>query len=416
MQDFLNIPSDSHFPLQNLPYGVFSQGDGKKCIGVALGDEALNLSLLEREGLLDTNCFDSEDLRLFISQGRAYWLSAREKILQILQDRESPLHKFPQIAETALVSQKNIDVELPVSIGDYTDFYSSKEHARNVGSMFRGPENPLLPNWSHLPVAYHGRSSSIVVSGTPVRRPWGQLKEREDADPIFAPSKKLDFELEFGCIIGKDSELGEAIPIEEAHEYIFGFVIVNDWSARDIQKWEYVPLGPFLGKNFATSISPWIVTLDALKDFRCPGPTQEPEPLPYLQSKEEWNFDIELEVSFRTEESEKSTIISRVNTKELYWNICQQIAHHSSNGCRLRVGDLLASGTISGSEKESFGSLLELSWNGTEEIELSDGQKRTFLQDGDEISLSGFAQGDKYRIGFGEVSGKILPAKAGDSS
>jgi fumarylacetoacetase len=300
-------------------------------------------------------------------------------------------------------------MHLPVAVGDYTDFYSSKQHATNVGSIFRDKNNPLLPNWLHLPVAYHGRASSLVVSGTPIRRPYGQIKLPGEAAPRFGPSGELDFELEVGYFIGKGNALGEPIPIRDAHQHLFGFVLVNDWSARDVQRWEYVPLGPFLAKNFSTSISPWVVPFAALQPFRVPGPKQDPTPLPYLICTEDAAYDINLEVKLQTGAMTEACIVSRTNFKEMYWSTSQQLAHHTVTGCNLRTGDLLASGTLSGNEKGSYGSLLELTWAGQEPLQLPNGEQRSFLEDGDTVILTGYAQGDGYRIGLGEVRGTILP-------
>jgi len=305
-----------------------------------------------------------------------------------------------------------VELLLPVQVGDYTDFYSSREHATNVGTMFRDPANALLPNWLHLPVGYHGRASSIVVSGTPVRRPLGQTKADDAKVPSFGPSRLLDFELEMAFVIGKSTELGERITTAEAEEYIFGMVLFNDWSARDIQKWEYVPLGPFLGKSFASSISPWVVTLDALDYFRIPGPVQEPAVLPYLSYEGNKSYDINLEVALQPDGGQETTIC-RSNFKYMYWNMCQQLAHHTVNGCNVNVGDMCASGTISGTEPSSFGSMLELSWRGTKPLKLADGSERKFLQDGDTVTLRGFGQKDGLRIGFGASTGKVLPAIEG---
>jgi fumarylacetoacetase len=302
-------------------------------------------------------------------------------------------------------------MHLPVTIGDYTDFYSSKQHAENIGKMFRDPSNPLLPNWLYIPVAYHGRASSVVVSGTPVRRPCGQIKAADAPAPVFGPSRMLDIELELGVIVGAENELGTPIPITEAHQYAFGMVLLNDWSARDIQRWEYEPLGPFLGKNFATSISPWVVPMAALEEFRVPLPVQEPPPLPYLQGAAAWGYDIELEIGLTTSQSLQETRIARSNFRTMYWSIAQQIAHHSSNGCNLKRGDLLGSGTVSGSDPGTYGSLLELTWRGTQPLTLASGEQRTFLQDGDTVQLRGYARGNGgYTVGFGEVTGTVLPS------
>jgi fumarylacetoacetase len=308
------------------------------------------------------------------------------------------------------LQQSDVKMLLPVRIPNYTDFYSSREHATNVGIMMRGKDNALMPNWLHLPVAYHGRASSIVVSGTDVRRPCGQMKA-DDADaPTFGPSRSLDFELELGLLIGQGNELGQPISTAKAAEHVFGMVLVNDWSARDIQKWEYQPLGPFLAKNFATSISPWVVTLDALEPFRIAGPKQDPEPLPYLRCTGDWAYDIHLEITLQSAKMAEPVRISATNSKHLYWNLCQQIAHHTSGGCNLQTGDLLASGTISGPTPDSLGSMLELAWKGTRPIALPGGETRSFLQDGDRVTMTGWCQGDGYRIGFGEVTGRVLPA------
>jgi len=300
-------------------------------------------------------------------------------------------------------------MHLPIHIGDYTDFYSSIEHATNVGKMFRDPENALLPNWKHIPVGYHGRASSIVVSGTPIKRPKGQVMPKDATEPVFKPSGRLDFELEMGFVTGKNTQLGSSVSTKEAEDYIFGLVLFNDWSARDIQKWEYVPLGPFLGKSFGSSISPWIVTLEALEPFKIAGPKQDPKVLPYLKYTGKSNYDIQLEVGLQPEKSEESTV-STSNLKYMYWNMRQQLAHHTINGCNINVGDVMASGTISGKDESSYGSMLEISWGGTKPITLKDGSKRTFIEDNDTVIMRGFAQKDGIKVGFGEVSGKILPS------
>jgi len=300
---------------------------------------------------------------------------------------------------------------MPVEIGDYTDFYSSKEHATNVGIMFRGKDNALMPNWLHIPIAYHGRASSIVVSGTDVIRPKGQTKPAGSEEPVFGLTKLLDFELEMGFFIGQGNPLGEPIPIDKTYDHIFGMVLVNDWSARDIQTWEYQPLGPFLAKNFATSISPWVVTMEALEPFKVSGPNQEPAPMEYLQSKCNWAYNIALDVAIETPGLQEPFIISQTNFKYMYWNICQQLAHHTVNGCNTKTGDMMASGTISGPAKDSYGSMLELTWRGENPIKLPNGEERKFLHDGDTLTISGYCQGDGYRVGFGKVTGKILPSK-----
>jgi fumarylacetoacetase len=360
--------------------------------------------------LIHGDFFQNETLNRFISSGRKEWQRVRSRVQDLLDAENPTLRDASQLRQEVLIPYHDVSMVLPVAIGDYTDFYSSREHATNVGSMFRDPNNALLPNWLHVPIAYHGRASSVVISGTNIRRPCGQTKPESKTLPSFGPCRLMDFELELGVIIGQENPLGEPIPIERAHEYIFGMVLVNDWSARDIQTWEYVPLGPFLAKNLGTSISPWIVPFDALQEFRVPGPRQDPEPLPYLRTNGDWAFNIELEVSLGTPSMAPGTPIVRTNFRTMYWNVCQQIAHHTSNGCNLKIGDLLASGTISGSTPDSFGSLLELTWKGTKPLRLSSGEERTFLRDGDTVSMRGWAQGLGYTIGFGEVVGTVLPA------
>jgi fumarylacetoacetase len=333
-------------------------------------------------------------------------------ISNLLSADEASLQDNEGLKERVITPMRDVEMIMPVNIGDYTDFYSSEPHATNVGTMFRGAENALKPNWKHLPVGYHGRASSVVISGTDVHRPKGQiLPTGSNNTPIFDACKLLDFELEMGFVTGPGNPLGEPIPVNKAHEHIFGMMLVNDWSARDIQKWEYVPLGPFLAKNWATSVSPWIVTLAALEPFRIQGPEQNPEPLPYLRSKDKWTFDINLDVFLQGEKMDKPHKICASNAKNLYWNICQQLAHQTITGCNVQAGDLYASGTISGESEDSYGSMLELSWKGEKPLKLSNGEERTFLQDGDCVTMTGYADTDGYRIGFGEVTGKILPAK-----
>jgi fumarylacetoacetase len=417
LRSFIPISADSHFPIQNLPYGVFRRRSNKEArIGVAIGDMVLDLNLLQQSHLFDVPSlqggavFRSANLNDFLALGRPAWGEARSLISRLLRDSEPTLRDNAPLRNQALSPMSEVVMLLPVVIGDYTDFYSSREHATNVGIMFRGPENPLLPNWLHLPVAYHGRASSIVVSGTDLRRPKGQAKPPDAPAPTFGPSRSLDFELEMGFFIGTGNELGRPIPIAEAPEHIFGMVLVNDWSARDIQAWEYQPLGPFLGKSFGTSISPWVVTMEALEPFRTPGPVQEPTPLPYLQTMGNWAYDIHLEVFLQGARMDRPQRICVSNLRHMYWNICQQLAHHASNGCNLRTGDLLATGTISGPTPDSYGSLLELTWRGTRPLLFPGGEQRAFLQDGDKVTMTGWCQGNGYLVGFGEVTGTILPA------
>ncbi|HXG09879.1 MAG TPA: fumarylacetoacetase [Gemmataceae bacterium] len=417
LRSFVPVPPESHFPIQNLPYGVFRRrSGGPPRIGVAIGEHVLDLAVLQEHGLLQGaslghgQVFQETTLNAFMALGRSAWTEARAIISRLLRADEPTLRDNAALRERALVPMAEVEMQLPAAIGDYTDFYSSRYHATNAGIMMRGPENPLTPNWLHLPIAYHGRASSVVPSGTDLHRPLGQTKADNAPAPTFGPSRALDFELEMGFFIGPGNELGRPIPIAEAAEHIFGLVLLNDWSARDIQKWEAQPLGPFLAKNFATSISPWVVTLDALEPFRTAGPTQDPEPLPYLRIAGNWAFDIHLEVTLQGERMDRPHVICRSNFKHLYWNMCQQLAHHTSNGCNLRPGDLLASGTISGPTPDSLGCLLELSWRGTRPLDFPNGEKRAFLHDGDRVTMTGWCQGDGYRVGFGEVTGKVLPA------
>ncbi len=419
LRSFIPVASDCHFPIQNLPYGVFRRrGEEHFRVGIAIGDQILDLSVIEQRGFFNdtalegNNVFSDSSLNRFMAQGRDVWHEVRQCITRLLSEDEPALHDDDELCRQVLVNTAEVEMKLPVEIGDYTDFYSSREHAQNVGTMFRGAENALMPNYLWLPVAYHGRASSVMISGTDLHRPIGQTKADDAEAPTTRPSRLVDFELEMGFFIGPETKLGKSIPIENARDHIFGMVLVNDWSARDIQKWEYVPLGPFLGKNFGTSISPWVVTMDALEPFRCSGPAQDPPPLEYLTSNDEAQaLDINLEVSLQIDDADKSDVICRSNFKYLYWSMDQQLAHHTINGCNVRTGDLLASGTISGPTPESYGSMLELCWRGEKPIKLSHGLTRTFIQDGDRITMTGWCQGDGYRIGFGEVTGKILPAR-----
>ncbi len=419
LRSFVPVTAESHFPIQNLPYGAFQRrAGGDPRIGVAIGDRVLDLAVLAEHGLLAAplldgrSVFQQPTLNGFLALGRPAWRAARAAITRLLRHDEPTLRDHRSLRDQALVPMAEVEMLLPAQIGDYTDFYSSREHASNVGSMLRGPDNALMPNWLHLPVAYHGRASSVVVSGTDLHRPLGQTKADTTSVPSFGPSRSVDFELEMGYFIGPGNPLGQPIPIQTASEHIFGLILVNDWSARDIQKWEYVPLGPFLAKNFGTSISPWVVPLEALEPFRTAGPVQDPQPLPYLQLPGNWAYDIHLEVALQSARMDQSYRIATSNFKYLYWNMCQQLAHHTVNGCNLRPGDLLASGTISGPTPDSYGSLLELAWKGTKPLTFPNGEQRSFLQDGDCITLTGWCQGKGYRIGFGEVTGRIRPAQA----
>lgn len=405
MTHWLNIPADTDFSIHNLPFGIFSVGKNSPRVGVRIGDYVIDLEQLRKFGLLAVprNVCNQANMNAFINLGKNKTSAIRLQLQEWLQQENSPLKRYFNQAFHPITSVK---MHLPVKVGDYTDFYSSLEHATNVGKMFR-PDNPLVANWKHVPIAYHGRASSIVVSGTPVIRPKGQIKPADSPAPVFSPTKEMDFEVEIGAIIGKNSVLGQSISTAEAESYVFGLVLFNDWSARDIQRWEYQPLGPFLGKNFASSVSPWVVTLDALAHFRTETPQQDPEPLPYLAFEGKRNFDIELEVSLIPQDKQAYTI-SRTNFKYMYWNIAQQIAHHTINGCNLKIGDILASGTISGQKPDSYGSMLELSLGGKQPIALDSDTQRAFLEDGDTLIITGFCQKDGIRLGFGEVSGKIV--------
>jgi len=412
LTSWVDVPPHSDFTIYNLPYGIFSTSERGDRPGIAIGEQILDLRELAPTGLLDQlgiplGVFKKEKLNDFISLGKPAWTKLRARITELLSEGNEELKPY---AKRVLVPQAEAELKMPVHIGDYTDFYSSKEHATNVGSMFRDPDNALLPNWKHLPVGYHGRASSIVISGTPVHRPMGQTKPADAEKPVFGPSRLLDFELEMAFIVGQQTQLGERIPVDKAEDYIFGMVLFNDWSARDIQKWEYVPLGPFLAKSFASSISPWIVTLDALDPFRIDNYPQDEQVLPYLKDKGNHRFDLNLEVALQPDGGQETTL-ARTNFKYMYWNICQQLAHHTVNGCNVNVGDMCASGTISGPTPDSYGSMLELSWRGQKPIKLLDGSERKFLQDNDTVIMRGFGEKGDIRVGFGEVRSKVLPAK-----
>ncbi|MDP9100303.1 MAG: fumarylacetoacetase [Verrucomicrobiota bacterium] len=415
MKSFIDVEPDSHFPIQNLPFGVFSPAGGKPRIGVAIGEFVLDLAVLEERGHFLTPefqggaIFSAAALNSFLALGRPAWRKARE-VIQHLLDSETPtLRDDAALRARTFHARKDVTMHLPAQIGDYTDFYSSYHHAHNVGTMLRGPENALMPNWKWLPVAYHGRASSIVVSGTDVRRPHGQTKPPDATAPTFGQSRSFDFELETAFFIGPGNALGDPIPIERAADHIFGLVLMNDWSARDVQAWEYQPLGPFLAKNFCTSISPWVVTLEALEPFRKPLPTQDPEPLPYLRAPNDFSYDIQLEAHLQTKTLAAPHVITRTNFQNLYWSLAQQLAHHAANGCNLQPGDLLASGTISGPTEESRGCMLELTWRGANPLTLPNGETRKWLEDGDRLTITGWAQAADHRIGFGEVTGRVLP-------
>merc|ERR1719206_368719 len=388
LSSWVPVPANSHFPIQNIPFGVFEKADGSTHIGTRIGDHVLDLFAVSQLGLFRAlpdkgACFKQPTLNHFMSLDRAVWTQARRTIQALLTNgaaHQSAISK-------CLIPINEVRMQLPCTIGDYTDFYSSRNHATNVGIMFRGKENALKPNWLHLPVGYHGRASSVVVSGTPVRRPCGQLKadiNDRTVPPSFGPCKRLDIELEVGFFYGgKSNRIGNPIRIRDAYDHIFGMVLLNDWSARDIQKWEYIPLGPFNAKNFQTTISPWIVTMDALRPCRLALSTQEPKLLPYLVDANDFVLDVDLEVSLQT----KAEVISRANSKFLYYSAQQPLSHHTITGCPFKAGDLLGSGTISGVDKRALGSLLEMSWSGKEPLKMADGTERSFLEDGDKIVL-----------------------------
>jgi fumarylacetoacetase len=415
-KSFIEVAPQSHFSIQNLPFGVFRPKQGPPRVGVAIGDLIVDLSVLEELGhfrspeFLDRHIFSEESLNAFLALGRPAWRKAREIIQHLLSAETATLRDDPRLRARVFRAQKDVVMQLPARIGDYTDFYSSYHHAHNVGTMLRGPENALMPNWKWLPVAYHGRASSIVISGTDVRRPRGQIKPPDSPAPVFGSTKSLDYELEMAFLIGPGNSLGKPVPIDRAIDHIFGFVLMNDWSARDIQAWEYQPLGPFLAKNFCTSISPWVVMLEALEPFRKPLPRQDLEPLPYLRQKDDFTFDIHLEAQLKTSSMDAPHTITQTNFQNLYWSIAQQLAHHTVNGCNLQPGDLLASGTISGPTEESRGCMLELTWRGANPLKLPNGETRKWLEDGDTLSITGYCNGGGYRVGFGELSGQILPA------
>lgn len=406
----IKVSDNSDFSIHNIPFGIFSTDSKASRVGAAIGDQVIDLLAVAEGGHfsdlgVSKEVFHNKYLNDFIAEGKSKTRAVRKRIQKLLADENSPLKEMNGVFE----KMSAVQMHLPISIGDYTDFYSSIEHATNVGKMFRDPENALLPNWKHLPVGYHGRASSIVVSGTPIIRPKGQVMPKGAANPIYSASRRVDFELETAFIIGKNSQMGRSISTAESEDYIFGKVLFNDWSARDIQKWEYVPLGPFLGKSFASSISPWVVTLEALEPFKVAGPHQNPEVLPYLKYTGNKNYDINLEASLTPDAGEEN-IMCKTNFKYMYWNMSQQLAHHTVNGCNVKVGDMMASGTISGKDEHSYGSMLEISWSGSKPISLTDGSTRTFIEDGDKITLRGHAEKDGIRVGFGKLEGKILPA------
>lgn len=419
LTSFIDIATDSDFSIHNLPYGIFSETtEGKRRAGVAIGEHVLDLAVLKAEGLLSLDggkYFDQPTLNAFIDSGRDNWTKARKTIQTLLSSDNDTLRDNQDLQKKALFKQADVTMHLPVQVPGFTDFYSSKEHATNVGTMFRDPSNALLPNWTEMPVGYNGRASTVIVSGTDVIRPSGQLKPNADDRPIFSPCKRLDFELETAFVVGKNNNIGQPIAVDDANDHIFGMVLLNDWSARDIQKWEYVPLGPFNAKTFASEVSPWIVTMDALAPFKTPCPTQEPKPLAYLAEKDNNNsYDITLSVEILPENADSATVVCETNFKYMYWSMAQQLTHHTITGCKVEVGDMMGSGTISGSTPDSYGSMLEIAWNATKPVTLKGGETRSFIEDGDTVIMKGYSEKDGIRVGFGEVRGKILPALSFD--
>ena len=418
LRSWLELPKQTDFPLQNLPFGVFSTSDASEArVGMALGDFVIDTVVLFDAGLLsgitglNRGHLLSASLNSLMQAGAPVWRSLRCRVAELFTQGNSTIAENADLQAKALRKQSNVRMHMPVRVSNYVDFYSSLEHATNVGSMFRDPQNPLLPNWLHIPIGYNGRSSSVIPSGQSIVRPSGQLKNDTEPAPMFAPSKQLDFELEMAFITGQSTQLGHPIDISRTDAHIFGMTLLNDWSARDIQKWEYVPLGPFLGKTFATSISPWIVTLDALQPFRVQGPEPKVPVLPYLQSHEPQAYDINLEVWLKSAKMSEAFRICKTNFKHMYWSMAQQLAHMTSNGTNIDVGDVYGSGTISGPTPDSYGSMLELCWKGTKPISLPDGTQRKFIEDGDTIIMTGWAEKDGLRIGFGEVRTEVLPAR-----
>jgi fumarylacetoacetase len=413
---WIEVPADSDFPIQNIPFGVFKTANKSPRVATIIGNTVIDLQELAERGFFDAlgvdkAVFAQKYINDFMALGKKVTLAVRDRIAELFDANHPELRDGIAGTDGLLHDANTVEMLMPVQVGDYTDFYSSREHATNVGTMFRDPENALLPNWLHLPVGYHGRASSIVVSGTPIHRPKGQQKPNPEEPPVYGPCKLLDFELEVAFVIGKSTELGDSVSTADAEDYIFGLQLFNDWSARDIQKWEYVPLGPFLAKNFASTVSPWVVTLEALEGARVKSPKQDPEVLPYLKYEGDRNYDLNLEVAIKPENSEEK-VVCESNFKYMYWTMVQQLAHHTVSGCNINVGDICASGTISGKDETSYGSMLEISWRGTKPVPMPDGSERKFILDGDTVIMRGHAlTKDGVRIGFGNCEGKILPAK-----
>lgn len=415
LKTWIDVPQNSDFPIQNLPFGIVEIEKGKPVVATRIGDTVIDIKALHVLGYLENLPFEASDfdslyLNSMMKKGKKAVRDLRNRLSKLFDLNYQDLQKNTQHVEQILSPISSVNMCMPVQIGDYTDFYSSREHATNVGTMFRDPNNALLPNWLWIPVGYHGRASSVIISGEPIYRPKGQIKPDPEKDPIYAPCQRLDFELETAFITFDGKPLGDSISTQEAEDFIFGMALFNDWSARDIQTWEYVPLGPFLAKNFASSLSPWIVTLDALQPFKVDGPLQSPEVLSYLKFEGQLSYDINLEVFIQPENSSETKICTS-NFKFMYWNMAQQLAHHTVNGCNIRCGDLMGSGTISGPTPDSYGSMLELAWKGTKPMKMNDGSERKFINDNDTVIMRGYSEKEGVRIGFGEVVSKVLPAK-----
>jgi fumarylacetoacetase len=413
LSSWINVPKDSDFPIQNIPFGIFKTSNKSPRMATIIGDTVIDLQAMAEMGYFNDldlikSVFSQKYINEFMALGKLKTLALRDRIAELFASDNTLIRDDENAKGKILQHVANVQLLLPLQIGDYTDFYSSREHATNVGMMFRDPANALLPNWLHLPVGYHGRASSIVVSGTSLHRPKGQIRPNQEEPPLFSPTRQLDFELEVAFVVGKSSALGSSVSTDAAEDYIFGLALFNDWSARDIQSWEYVPLGPFLGKNFGSTLSPWIVTLEALEMLRVQGPVQDPKVLPYLEYSGKKSFDINLDVNIRTEKGDEKNVCHS-NFKYMYWTMVQQLAHHTVNGCNLRVGDLCASGTISGPTPDSYGSMLEISWKGTKPVAMPDGSERKFINDGDTVVMRGWGESNGVRIGFGNCEGKVLP-------
>ncbi|MGB0869390.1 MAG: fumarylacetoacetase [Flavobacteriales bacterium] len=415
-KSWISVDENSDFPIQNIPFSAVSVEDKPIFCASRIGNTVINLDTMQELGYFDgielpENIFAHDNLNPFLELNKTIWRAVRNKLAEIFDAENNTLQNNSDHKEAILFTLEEVTLHMPISIGDYTDFYSSRQHAYNVGCMFRDPNNAIMPNWKYLPVGYHGRASSIILTGQDIHRPKGQRKAKDTTVPTFGPSVRMDFELEMAFITGQGKPLGDSISVKEADDFIFGMCIFNDWSARDIQGWEYVPLGPFLGKNFASTMSAWIVTLDALEPFRCESEVQDPAVFEYLQSDPNKNLDINLQVQMQTEKMAEPHTISDSNYKYMYWNMNQQLAHHTVNGCNINAGDMMASGTISGNDESAYGSLLELSWAGSKKIAMPSGEERTFIEDGDRIIMKAWCKNSDYRIGFGQVSTKLLPAK-----